>query len=272
MGCPCFKSEDGPEKESLIDASPLKGLKPDDFTIIRILGRGNFGKVCLVEKKNSKEFYAMKILKKKLIENRGQRVHTITERRILENSKSPFIARLYYAFQTPSKLFMVMEYLRGGELFFHLTQERVFTELRAKFYIGEILLGLEYLHNNGVIYRDLKPDNVMLDSEGHVRLTDFGLSKSGIDADNPKAYTFCGTAEYLAPEILKSQGYDRAVDFWSLGALMYYMLSGKPPHYSKNRNEIYKNILTKPIEPLLNISEDGNDLLIKLMKIDVKFI
>ncbi|OMJ73299.1 hypothetical protein SteCoe_28051 [Stentor coeruleus] len=272
MGCPCFKSEDEstskPEKDPLISSSVLRELSPEGFTILKIIGRGNFGKVCLVEKKTTKELFAMKILKKKIIEEKNQRIHTITERKILENSKSPFIARLYYAFQTTTKLFMVMEYLNGGELFFHLTQQRVFSELRAKFYIGEILLGLEYLHNNGIVYRDLKPENVMLDSEGHIRLTDFGLSKSGIGSDNPKAFTFCGTAEYLAPEILKSQGYDQAVDFWSLGALMYYMLSGAPPYYSKNRNEIFRNVLTRPIDPLFNISMDGNDLLLKLLKID----
>ena len=244
-------------------------LTPDHFKIEKVLGRGNFGKVCLVKKIGTEKLYAMKILKKRVIEDNKQRLHTITERKVLENSQCLFIVKLCYAFQTPTKLYMVMEYMNGGELFFHLSKEGTFSEIRAKFYIGEILLGLHYLHSNGIIYRDLKPENILLDSEGHIRLTDFGLSKNGIDASNPKAYTFCGTPEYLAPEILKSLGHDKAVDFWSLGAVMYYMLSGAPPFYSRNKSEIFKNVLNKPIERVPNITDEGNNLLQALLKINV---
>lgn len=262
----CCKNEE--ETDSFIE-NVSKDIKLESFRIIKLIGRGNFGKVYLVEKKDTKSLFAMKVLKKRLIEEKKQRAHTVTERNILEHSTSPFIAKLHYAFQNPTKLYMVLEYLNGGELFFHLTQQRVFSEMRTRFYLGEILLGLEYLHANGIIYRDLKPENVLLDSKGHVRLTDFGLSKSGLEGENSKTYTFCGTPEYLAPEIIKNIGYDKAVDFWSFGALMYFMLSGAPPFYSPNKNEIFKNVLTRPVEPLLNITADANDLMLKLLKIDV---
>lgn len=273
MGCvfSCFKADKQDEStKPLIVENEDNAISPEHFKVEKILGRGNFGKVCLVKRIGTEDLYAMKILKKKVIEDKKQRGHTITERKVLENSKCPFIVKLFYAFQTPTKLYMVMEYMSGGELFFHLNKEGTFSEIRAKFYIGEILLGLHYLHSNGIIYRDLKPENILLDIEGHIRLTDFGLSKNGIDASNPKAYTFCGTPEYLAPEILKSLGHDKAVDFWSLGAVMYYMLSGAPPFYSRNKTEIFKNVMNKPIERLPNITEEGNNLLQSLLKIDVR--
>ena len=216
MGCiiSCCKEEDT-DKESPLITNPSNDniLAPENFETIKIIGRGNFGKVCLVKKKGTEHLYAMKILKKRLIEDKKQRIHTITERKVLESAKCPFIVKLIYAFQTPLKLYLVMEYMSGGELFFHLTKEGSFSEIRAKFYIGEILLGLNHLHTHGIIYRDLKPENILLDKEGHICLTDFGLSKSGIDDSNPKAYTFCGTPEYLAPEILKNKGHDKAADF-----------------------------------------------------------
>lgn len=271
MGCLCPKQEDPGQESSknLLSNPGSSELSISGFKPIKVLGRGNFGKVVLVEKQSTGELYAMKILKKKLLQELNQQEHTLTEKKILETSNCPFIAKLYHAFQSPTKLFLVMEYLSGGELFYHLSQNRVFSELRAKFYSAEILLGLEYLHNNGIIYRDLKPENVLLDKDGHIRLTDFGLSKSGIK-DQQKAYTICGTPEYLAPEIIKSMAYDKAVDFWSLGALLYFMLSGSPPHYSKNKNEIFKNVITRDIEPLLNVSDSANELLMALLKIEPK--
>ena len=129
---------------------------------------------------------------------------------------SPFIVQLHYAFQTPEKLYFVMEFLVGGELFYHLRKEKKFTEERTVFYAAEITLAIECLHKNNVIYRDLKPENVLLDADGHVKITDFGLSKQGVAQGQKKAYTFCGTPEYLAPEIIKGVGHDKAVDWWSL--------------------------------------------------------
>merc|ERR1711865_611409 len=151
------------------------------------------------------------------------------------------IVSLNYAFQTPKKLYMVLEYCAGGELFFHLSRAGRFSEGRCKFYASEILLGLEYLHSLDIIYRDLKPENLLLDSEGHAKITDFGLSKEGI-SDNVSARTMCGTPEYLAPEILDKRGHGKAVDWYSLGALIYEMLTGLPPYYTRDREKLFERI------------------------------
>jgi serine/threonine protein kinase len=271
MGCPCFKSQDTEELEPfLTPVDPNEPITRESFDIIKVIGRGNFGKVCLVKRKSDRTLYAMKILKKSVIDKKKQKSHTLTERKVLSSANCPFIVKLFWAFQSNTKLYMVLEYMPGGELFFHLSKEGTFSEYRAKFYCGEILLALEHLHLNGIIYRDLKPENILLDSEGHIRLTDFGLSKNGIDSENPKAYTFCGTPEYLAPEILRNLGHGPAVDFWSYGAVMYYMISGAPPFYSKNKNETYKKVLNTPIERIANVTEEANDLFQSLLKINVK--
>ena len=154
----------------------------------------------------------MKSLRKDMLEERNQKVHTKTEREILGEVNCPFIVQLRFAFQTADKLYMVMDFINGGELFFHLRRCTKFPEDRTRFYAAEILAALEYLHSRGIIYRDLKPENVLLDSEGHIKLTDFGLSKKFFSGEK-KAFSFCGTPEYLAPEILKGTGHDQAVDF-----------------------------------------------------------
>ena len=146
---------------------------------------------------------------------RHQKENTLSERLILEKIKHPYIVNLHYAFQTPENLYFVIDFLNGGELYYHLRRERRFSQARTAFYAAEILLALDCLHNNGVIYRDLKPENVILDSEGHIKLTDFGLSKIRSN-EKEMSHTFCGTPEYMAPEIVKGLGYGRSVDFWSL--------------------------------------------------------
>jgi serine/threonine protein kinase len=236
----------------------------------KVLGKGSFGKVLLVTKKDTKKTYAMKILKKEMIEKRNQRIHTQNEREIMEGTRDhPFIVQLRFAFQTADKLYMVMDFMPGGELFFHLRRAGRFTEDRSRFYIAEILTALDYVHGNGIIYRDLKPENALLDEDGHVCIADFGLSKTGLIGNSgEKAFTFCGTPEYLAPEIIKGIGHDKAVDYWSLGALLYEMLSGAPPFYSKNREEMFKNILNKPVEMKPYFSEAASDILKNLLQID----
>ncbi|CAG9324813.1 SGK2_2 [Blepharisma stoltei] len=242
-------------------------LSPNDFKIEKVIGKGSFGKVLLVTKKDTGNYYAMKVLRKQLIEQKKQISHTLAERYILEGVKSPFIVQLRYAFQTSDKLYMVMDYMKGGELFFHLRKEGKFSEDRAKFYAAEILLAFESLHNAGVIYRDLKPENILLDVDGHIKLTDFGLSK--VTDSDKKAFTFCGTPEYLAPEVLKNEGYDKAVDFWSLGVVLYEMIAGEPPFYAENRVELYKMILNTPVRMKSRFSAQVTDLLRKLIEIEV---
>jgi len=141
-----------------------------------------------------------------------------------------------------------MDYTNGGELFYHLQKEHKFTPERVKFYCAEIVLGLEYLHNSGVIYRDLKPENILLTDDGHICMTDFGISKEGLLADNDRTATFCGTPEYLAPEVLEGKGYTKAVDWWSFGTLMYEMLTGLPPFYSQDVQQMYFKIMHAKLE------------------------
>merc|ERR1740116_291690 len=195
----------------------------------------------LVRHQQDGEVYAMKMLRKENVVRRNQVEHTKAERNVLEAVSHPFIVSLHYAFQTPKKLYFVLEYCAGGELFFHLSRAARFTETRAKFYIVELLLAIQYLHGLNIIYRDLKPENVLLSSFGHVKLTDFGLSKEGVE-DNFSAKTMCGTPEYLAPEILNKQGHGKAVDWYSLGALLFEMLTGLPPFYTKDRNKLFDRI------------------------------
>lgn len=203
-----------PEEEKLTVA---------DFDLLKIVGKGAFGKVMLVRKKNSNDegkVYAMKVLKKDVIAAKGQIEHTKSERDILFEVRHPFIVRLRYAFQSEDKLYLVTDYYNGGTLFYHLRKSRHFTEERARFYAAELLLALDHLHSLNIIYRDLKLENVLMDHQGHLALTDFGLSKQNID-ETGGASTFCGTAEYIAPELLRGQKYNVAVDWWSFGILLY---------------------------------------------------
>ena len=173
----------------------------EDFKQLKVLGQGSFGKVILVKNEKDDKLYAMKILDKKYIVKRKQVSHTQTERALLEKLKHPFIVRLNYAFQDSKKLYFLTEFLQGGELFFHLRRNSGYKEKAVRFYMCQILLALEYMHNNNYIYRDLKPENILIDKEGNIKLTDFGLSKI-MPKEEKITYTMCGTAEYLAPEIL----------------------------------------------------------------------
>lgn len=167
-----------------------KTINLNHFEIVKVIGRGSFGKVYLVQKKDTEEFFAMKVLKKESISSPSQRIHTIAERRILQEIDSPFVVKLHYAFQNPDKLYFVMDFLNGGEMFTHLRKKIKFPEKRARFYCAELILALKCLHDNGVLYRDLKPENIILGSDGHIKITDFGLSKMNIDKENKLTFTF----------------------------------------------------------------------------------
>ncbi|EUD64870.1 AGC protein kinase [Plasmodium inui San Antonio 1] len=242
-----------------------KSLRPDNFTFLKVIGRGSYGKVLLVKHTQNNKLYAMKILRKENIISRNQLEHTKIERNVLKCVSHPFIVKLYYTFQTSKKLYFILEYCPGGELFFHLSKMRELTEEAVIFYMAEIILALQYLHKLNIIYRDVKPENVLLDEMGHIRLTDFGLSKEGI-SDNNSAKSLCGTPEYLAPEIIDQCGHGKAVDWWSLGIMLYEMLTGKLPFNSSNRTVLFKRIKHETLRYPCFLSPDAVDLLKKLFE------
>ncbi|GMI42397.1 hypothetical protein TeGR_g10967 [Tetraparma gracilis] len=215
------------------------------FSLLRVLGKGSFGKVVLVRKKYGEEtngLYAMKVLRKSHLVKRKQIERTKTERRVLSLVNHPFIMALHYAFQSGEKLYLVLDYCPGGELFFHLSRYRRFPERVARFYAAELLLALGHLHSHGIIYRDLKPENVLLDAEGHVKLGDFGLAKDGITSPTQGAHSMCGTPEYMAPEVLTQKGHGFTVDWWGLGMLVFEMFTGLPPWYTTDKTKLFKRL------------------------------
>lgn len=226
------------------------------------------GKVFLVKEVKTGEMFALKVLRKDNIIKRNQVEHTKTERSVLGYVNHPFIVSLNMAFQSKDKLYFVLDYCAGGELFFHLGKLGKFPESRARFYAAEITLAISYVHSLDIIYRDLKPENVLLDARGHVRLTDFGLSKEGISSSSSGANSFCGTPEYLAPEILNRQGHGRAVDWWSLGALLYEMLTGLPPFYCQDREKLFEKIRKSDLLYPQSLSRPAKSLLRGLLTRD----
>lgn len=222
-----------------------KHYGPEDFQILKLIGKGTFGQVYQVRKKDTKRIYAMKVLQKKVIVQKKEVAHTVGERNILVRTAmtdSPFIVGLKFSFQTPTDLYLVTDFMSGGELFWHLQKEGRFDERRAKFYIAELILALQHLHVHDIVYRDLKPENILLDANGHIALCDFGLSKANL-TKNATTNTFCGTTEYLAPEVLLDEaGYTKMVDFWSLGVLVFEMCCGWSPFYAEDTQQMYKNI------------------------------
>nr|KAF7423576.1 hypothetical protein H0235_008859 [Vespula pensylvanica] len=201
----------------------------NDFELIRVIGRGSYAKVLMVELKRTKRIYAMKVIKKALVTDDEDIDWVQTEKHVFETaSNHPFLVGLHSCFQTPSRLFFVIEFVRGGDLMFHMQRQRRLPEEHARFYAAEISLALNFLHEKGIIYRDLKLDNVLLDHEGHVKLTDYGMCKEGVRESDTTA-TFCGTPNYIAPEILRGEDYSFSVDWWALGVLLYEMLAGRSP-------------------------------------------
>ncbi|XP_019384735.1 PREDICTED: ribosomal protein S6 kinase alpha-3 isoform X4 [Crocodylus porosus] len=262
--------EEGTIKEIAITHHVKEGHEkadPSQFELLKVLGQGSFGKVFLVKKisgSDARQLYAMKVLRKATLKVRD-RVRTKMERDILVEVNHPFIVKLHYAFQTEGKLYLILDFLRGGDLFTRLSKEVMFTEEDVKFYLAELALALDHLHSLGIIYRDLKPENILLDEEGHIKLTDFGLSKESIDHEK-KAYSFCGTVEYMAPEVVNRRGHTQSADWWSFGVLMFEMLTGTLPFQGKDRKETMTMILKAKLGMPQFLSPEAQSLLRMLFK------
>ncbi|KAG0663669.1 camp-dependent protein kinase catalytic subunit [Maudiozyma exigua] len=236
-----------------------------DFQILRTLGTGSFGRVHLIRSNHNGRFYALKVLKKQTIVKLKQVEHTNDERRMLSVVSHPFIIRMWGTFQDSKQIFMVMDYIEGGEIFTLLRKSKRFPNPVAKFYAAEICLALEYLHSLNIIYRDLKPENILLDKNGHVKLTDFGFAKFVPDV----TYTLCGTPDYIAPEVVSTKPYNKSVDWWSFGILIYEMLAGHTPFYDSNTLKTYEKILNAPLKFPSFFHEDAKDILTKLINRDL---
>jgi len=267
MGC-CSKKKtqqlliDKNNTQNNEDKSELSTIKLSylDFDPLYLIGTGSLGKVILVRYKKNKNIYAMKELSKSKIKINKQEENSKSERDLMIELTSPFIVNIKFAFQDETKLYIVSEFLQGGDMFYHMHHSTInFTESTVKFYIIELILAIEFLHENNVIYRDLKPENILMNSEGHIKISDFGLSKK-LENQKDKAYTLCGTLQYLAPEILKNKGYDKSVDWWSLGCIYYEMLTGNLP-FKTNGNKINLDVFEEKID----FDENMNPLLINLI-------
>uniref|UniRef100_A0A8C5FXR7 Ribosomal protein S6 kinase n=1 Tax=Gadus morhua TaxID=8049 RepID=A0A8C5FXR7_GADMO len=266
----CQLEDDSIVKEIDISHHVKEGCEkadPSQFHLLKVLGQGSYGKVFLVRKIRGADrghLYAMKVLRKATLKVRD-RVRSKMERDILAEVNHPFIVKLHYAFQTEGKLYLILDFLRGGDLFTRLSKEVMFTEEDVKFYLAELALALDHLHSLGIIYRDLKPENILLDEDGHIKITDFGLSKEAIENDK-RAYSFCGTIEYMAPEVVNRRGHTQSADWWSFGVLMFEMLTGSLPFQGKDRKETMALILKAKLGMPQFLSPEVQSLLRALFK------
>ncbi|ELR04879.1 camp-dependent protein kinase catalytic subunit [Pseudogymnoascus destructans] len=237
-----------------------------DFDLRRTLGTGSFGRVHLVQSKHNQRYYAVKVLKKAQVVKMKQVEHTNDERLMLQEVKHPFLITLWGTFQDSKNIYMVMDFVEGGELFSLLRKSQRFPNPVAKFYAAEVTLALEYLHSKDIIYRDLKPENLLLDRHGHLKITDFGFAKRVPDI----TWTLCGTPDYLAPEVVSSKGYNKSVDWWSLGILIFEMLCGYTPFWDGGSPmKIYENILKGKVKYPPYIQPPAQDLLQQLITADL---
>lgn len=243
-----------------------KNIGVDDFELLKVVGQGAFGKVFQVKRNGTAEIYAMKVMRKDRILKKNHAEYIKAERDILTRIVHPFIVQLRYSFQTKYKLYLVLDFINGGHLFFQLRRQGLFSEDLARVYVAEIICAVSYLHQNGIVHRDLKPENILLDSEGHVKLTDFGLAKE-VD-ELGRSNSLCGTTEYMAPEIIQARGHDKAVDWWSVGILLYEMLTGQPPFTGNNRQKVQNKIMKDKIKLPPFLTSEAHSLLKGLLQKD----
>eukprot|EP00794_Sanderia_malayensis_P020248 gene20248-22231_t len=250
------------EKRKYLGGAKL-GL--NSFKFLKVVGKGSFGKVMLAERRGTSEHYAIKVLKKDSIVQDDDIECVMTEKRVLKLAgQHPYLTSLHSCFQTADRLFFVMEYVNGGDLMFQIQKAKKFDESRSRFYAAEITLALQFLHREGIIYRDLKLDNVLLDHEGHVKLADFGMCKDGMQ-ELGSTGTFCGTPDYIAPEILREEQYGISVDWWALGVLMYEMMAGQPPFEADNEDDMFEMILHEEVVYPVWLSKEAVSILKGLM-------
>ena len=235
-----FLTEAKQEFNSKWERPPHNTASLEEFERLKTLGIGSFGRVMLVQQKSSSRFFAMKILDKQNIVKLKQVEHTLDEKRILQAITFPFLVNLEWHFKDNSNLYMVLEFVPGGEMLSHLRRIGRFSEPHSRFYASQIVLALEYLHSLDIIYRDLKPENLLIDEKGYLKVTDFGFAKRV----EGRTWTLCGKPEYLAPEMILGKGYNKAVDWWALGVLIYEMAAGYPPFFADQPVQIYEKIVS----------------------------
>ncbi|XP_078448550.1 serine/threonine-protein kinase AtPK2/AtPK19-like [Wolffia australiana] len=267
-------SDDEDQADRSGEGEPSK-LGPSDFEILSLVGRGAFGKVFLVRKKgrgsgdggeDGMEIFAMKVMRKDTIIKKNQVEYMRAERDILTKVTHPFIVQLRYSFQTKSKLYLILDFINGGHLFFHLYRQGLFSEDQARFYTAEIISAVSHLHSKGIVHRDLKPENVLMDADGHVMLTDFGLAKEINESD--RSNSLCGTTEYMAPEILLSKGHNKDADWWSIGILLFEMLTGQPPFTHPNKQKLQQKIINERVKLPSFLSSEAHALIKGLLQKD----
>lgn len=265
---PSEKSRHAPPPPAFLEPEfSTHKLKMDDFRPISVLGRGHFGKVLLTQYKRTGEYFAIKALKKGDIIARDEVESLMSEKRIFEvinTMRHPFLVNLFACFQTTEHVCFVMEYACGGDLMMHIHND-VFSEPRTVFYAGCVVLGLQYLHENKIVYRDLKLDNLLLDSEGYLKMADFGLCKEGMGHQD-RTSTFCGTPEFLAPEVLTETTYSRAVDWWGLGVLIYEMLVGESPFPGDDEEEVFDSIVNEEVRYPRFLSTESIAIMRRLLR------
>ncbi|KNA25653.1 hypothetical protein SOVF_004560 [Spinacia oleracea] len=265
----CIEEEEEEREDGVISK-----VGPEDFEILRVIGKGAFGKVFQVRKKGGcggdgsggDGILAMKVMRKDNIIKKNHVDYMKAERDILTKVDHPFIVQLRYSFQTKSKLYLILDFLNGGHLFFHLYRQGIFSEDQARLYTAEIVSAVSHLHKNGIVHRDLKPENILMDADGHIVLTDFGLAKE-ID-ESSRSNSLCGTMEYMAPEIIQAKGHNKNADWWSIGILLYEMLSGKPPFSHANRQKLQQKIINEKVKLPSMVSTEAHSLLRGLLQKD----